>query len=320
MGDAGGCVKKKDGTWCPKGDGAWVRKEDGKVWSKGDAGGCVKKKDGTWCPKGDGAWVRKEDGKVWSKGAADSKKDALMNEATPGYITGDVEAPKGVKDMGGWQMRRYNEEQQARLHIDEQGRPQGSHPKDCYFDKACHALVDWTQITKVKKWFLKQGLQSGVKPLLAKAHDKFLAAGMPDDRIDYILKKWAKYVKSQSRVAKDDTSRESNKPIKRLSSSPKASSPTPHPRKDTPIDLVQTPTPRSSIWKHMVACIHSRRWMGGALLLGAAFLFVMLAAVLIWKKRQQRREALDDTYALISATPGQQQMTATSYFGSESQV
>ena len=56
-----------------------------------DAGGCVKKKDGTWCPKGDGAWVRKEDGKVWSKGAADSKKDALMNEATPGYITGDVE-------------------------------------------------------------------------------------------------------------------------------------------------------------------------------------------------------------------------------------
>jgi len=44
-----------------------------------------------------------------------------MNEATPGYLTGDVEAPKGEKDMGGWSMRVYNKEQMKRLHVDEQG-------------------------------------------------------------------------------------------------------------------------------------------------------------------------------------------------------
>jgi len=45
-----------------------------------------------------------------------------MTEDTPAWITGDIEAPKGEKDMGGWTMRVYTEEQQSRLNIDEEGR------------------------------------------------------------------------------------------------------------------------------------------------------------------------------------------------------
>merc|ERR1719152_609416 len=45
-----------------------------------------------------------------------------MNEGTPGYLTGDIEAPQGEKDMGGWTMRAYTPEQQARLHVDEMGK------------------------------------------------------------------------------------------------------------------------------------------------------------------------------------------------------
>merc|ERR1712159_93725 len=47
---------------------------------------------------------------------------AEMNEGTPAYLMGDVEAPKGEKDMGGWSMRVYTKEQQARLNVDEQGQ------------------------------------------------------------------------------------------------------------------------------------------------------------------------------------------------------
>jgi len=47
-----------------------------------------------------------------------------FNEGTPAWITGDVEAPKGHKKMpGGWTMRAYTAEQQARLGVDEEGKP-----------------------------------------------------------------------------------------------------------------------------------------------------------------------------------------------------
>jgi len=52
------------------------------------------------------------------------EKPKAMAEATPAYLTGDVEPPKGEKDMGGWKMRSYTPEQQKRLGVDEQGRPQ----------------------------------------------------------------------------------------------------------------------------------------------------------------------------------------------------
>jgi len=45
-----------------------------------------------------------------------------MTEDTPEWITGDIEAPKGEKDMGGWTMRAYTKEQQERLNIDEEGK------------------------------------------------------------------------------------------------------------------------------------------------------------------------------------------------------
>lgn len=49
-----------------------------------------------------------------------------MNEAAPAWTTGDAEAPAGEKDMGGWTMRVYTPEQQSRLHVDEEGTPEGS--------------------------------------------------------------------------------------------------------------------------------------------------------------------------------------------------
>lgn len=52
------------------------------------------------------------------------EEKSSMSEGTPAWITGDVEEPKGEKDMGGWVMRAYTPEQQSRLNVDEMGRPQ----------------------------------------------------------------------------------------------------------------------------------------------------------------------------------------------------
>lgn len=70
--------------------------------------------------------------------------------------------------------------------------------KDCYFDKKCHKLVDWKQIEKLKMGILARmkaavGDDAKMKDLLARAHELFKKAGMPEDRIDYMLWKWTKY-------------------------------------------------------------------------------------------------------------------------------
>jgi len=57
---------------------------------------------------------------------ADEGSKGDMNESSPDYTTGDAETPKGTKDMGGWAMRVYTPEQQARLHVNEQGEPVGA--------------------------------------------------------------------------------------------------------------------------------------------------------------------------------------------------
>ncbi len=41
--------------------------------------------------------------------------------APPKWVTGEMEAPRGVKDMGSWNKRIYDTEQQKRLNIDEDG-------------------------------------------------------------------------------------------------------------------------------------------------------------------------------------------------------
>jgi len=73
--------------------------------------------------------------------------------------------------------------------------------KDCYFDKACHDKVDWEKIGEVKKGFFarlkyykEQNDSRAVRTLVEKTRPLFSAAGMPADRIDYILNKWVKYV------------------------------------------------------------------------------------------------------------------------------
>ena len=73
--------------------------------------------------------------------------------------------------------------------------------KDCYFDKECHAKVDWEKIGKIKDGFFarlkiakKVDDAGAVKQMMQKVHVMFQEAGMPDDRIDYILVKWVKSV------------------------------------------------------------------------------------------------------------------------------
>jgi hypothetical protein len=81
--------------------------------------------------------------------------------------------------------------------------------KDCYFDKECHAKVDWAQISKVKKgvfarlrlWKEQQNKEA-VQGMLPRLHKLFAAAGMPEDRIDYIIHKWVKFVYPEA-LAKD---------------------------------------------------------------------------------------------------------------------
>lgn len=71
--------------------------------------------------------------------------------------------------------------------------------KDCYFDEECHKLVNWEKIGKMKEGILARmrlfkGDDAKMKNMMTKAHELFKEAGMPDDRIDYILEKWAKGV------------------------------------------------------------------------------------------------------------------------------
>ena len=51
------------------------------------------------------------------------KREAVKNlmAAPPKWITGEIEAPRGVKDMGSWNKRVYDAEQQKRLNVDEDG-------------------------------------------------------------------------------------------------------------------------------------------------------------------------------------------------------
>eukprot|EP00930_Biecheleria_cincta_P035349 TRINITY_DN24312_c0_g1_i1.p1 TRINITY_DN24312_c0_g1~~TRINITY_DN24312_c0_g1_i1.p1 ORF type:complete len:514 (+),score=127.16 TRINITY_DN24312_c0_g1_i1:89-1630(+) len=77
--------------------------------------------------------------------------------------------------------------------------------KDCYFDEECHAKVDWATITHIKadffarlKHFKETRDALGVKEMMGKTHHMFHEAGMPADRIDYILVKWVKHVFPES--------------------------------------------------------------------------------------------------------------------------
>lgn len=59
------------------------------------------------------------------KATEDEAHESLMiggqMESTPAWLTGDIEAPAGEKDMGGWVARVYTPEQQTRLGVDAMG-------------------------------------------------------------------------------------------------------------------------------------------------------------------------------------------------------
>lgn len=77
----------------------------------------------------------------------------------------------------------------------------GGDKLDCYYDQECHAKVDWEKISMIKSGFfahLKMHREkddvSAVQRIMVKAHEMFLDAGMPDDRIGYILEKWKRNI------------------------------------------------------------------------------------------------------------------------------
>merc|ERR1719375_1636742 len=72
--------------------------------------------------------------------------------------------------------------------------------RDCYFDPECHKKVDWAKVGKTKSYFFprlrhmrNEGQPSKVKNMMTHAHQHFAEAGMPEDRIDYILRKWVRF-------------------------------------------------------------------------------------------------------------------------------
>jgi hypothetical protein len=73
-------------------------------------------------------------------------------------------------------------------------------PKDCYFDKECHAKVNWDKVGEMKELFfttLKEMKSKGdkdIKPHWIRMHRGCVQAGMPEDRVDYMLKQWVEYV------------------------------------------------------------------------------------------------------------------------------
>jgi len=81
---------------------------------------------------------------------------------------------------------------------------------DCYFDEECHKKVDWEKIASLKTGFFarvkaleEKGDKADLKIVMQKSHALCAAAGMPDDRIDFMLLKWSKYVWPQADVMEE---------------------------------------------------------------------------------------------------------------------
>jgi len=72
--------------------------------------------------------------------------------------------------------------------------------EDCYFDPPCNEKVDWKKIGEIKGGFFarlelmhKSGNTTALEDMLKKVHDIFAEAGVPQDRINYILTKWVEH-------------------------------------------------------------------------------------------------------------------------------
>ncbi len=57
-----------------------------------------------------------------------ARSGVIGNTVIKSIIRGEIEAPAGVADMGGWRAAAYTSEQQMRLHVDELGNKIASEP------------------------------------------------------------------------------------------------------------------------------------------------------------------------------------------------
>lgn len=104
---------------------------------------------------------------------------------------------KGIKVMEGPCGAAWEKcEMEAKAHAEEKKVD----TRDCYFDNECHKKVNWEKVGETKSHFLSRlvfyrqhGGFSMIKRLIGNAHQDLVQAGMPADRIGYILTKWLKF-------------------------------------------------------------------------------------------------------------------------------
>merc|ERR1712066_411643 len=118
----------------------------------------------------------------WAKYAASEGNNGCVDKGEYGYW-----CPKGDQ----WYCKKNCKEE--KMDVD---------TKDCYFDPGCHKLVDWDKIGKAKEGIIARfkmmhNDKEKMQGLMTRVHELFKHAGMPEDRIDYILEKWAKYAASE---------------------------------------------------------------------------------------------------------------------------
>jgi len=198
--DKDGCWHKPSGIWCLEPGKGWVKKSTKRPaqrkWGESRPGEMYVQ----WEGPGNPSWeARHPDQRPTGTEVPselhehkthqdkpveeDSRpSDDLKGEPTPGYLTGKVEAPKGVKDMGGWTARVYTPEQQQRLLVDEFGEPKSHEspkaksdaadkPKSHETRKAKSDAADKdTKLVKpgkaIKPEIFKQGTDANPKTLL----------------------------------------------------------------------------------------------------------------------------------------------------------
>jgi len=101
------------------------------------------------------------------------------------HVTG---SPDFAKAAPGHSMECPSEGVEEGAGSDKREKPPS---EDCYFDPECHKLVDWALVTEAKTSFFarpgfgRPGFAAGLRAELVKA-------GVPVDRVGYIVTKWVK--------------------------------------------------------------------------------------------------------------------------------
>jgi len=106
------------------------------------------------------------------------------------HVTG---SPDFAKAAPGHSMECPSEGVEEGAGSDKREKPPS---EDCYFDPECHKLVDWALVTEAKTSFFARSKQlasrGDVRAFAAGLRAELVKAGVPVDRVGYIVTKWVK--------------------------------------------------------------------------------------------------------------------------------